>query len=96
MEVLILGAICLYSVSACLWVAWEGLMTSLLLYECNNYTLFMPCMEQYTTLCTGTLQGTACGTAQDNQRSQVDSPSSTPDVETQTSGMLLLLPHNLF
>ena len=25
MEVLILGAICLYSVSACIWVAWEGL-----------------------------------------------------------------------
>ena len=25
MKVLILGAICLYSVSACIWVVWEGL-----------------------------------------------------------------------
>ena len=25
MEVLILDAICLYSVSACIWVAWKGL-----------------------------------------------------------------------
>ena len=31
MEVLILGAICLYSVSACIWVAWKGLKNDIML-----------------------------------------------------------------
>ena len=28
MEILVLGAVCLYSVSACIWVAWKELIIS--------------------------------------------------------------------
>ena len=41
MEILILGTICLYSVSACIWEAWEGIRFFMLLLQ--------PCPKPHST-----------------------------------------------